>query len=1036
MNFPHILVVSASAGSGKTFALSRRYITFLLSPEISSAPRNILAITFTNKAAGEMKHRIIRSLKEIAIGDARALSDALIDIKLKENSLCQAAGKVLDELLDRYSDLKVQTIDSFLTSVIKSSTLELDLPPNFEIVLDSSASLNFVLDELLSRVYPNSQGEDRDITHLFIELLNEILRINEEAGWDIKGVILDNISVLREQEFLKGQVLKKISSYKDYENKRNHIAESIKGFLAGTEARLNFKKHFLNAAGKFIEDRQFQPWDSKMFLKQDISELCKKGSSPSEKDQKSWEGICKDISLLAEIIAHCRFAPFINFLTLFDEGIQLFKDRQQSIFIEDLNVYLRSLLVKEGIVPEIYFHLGDRILHFFIDEFQDTSRFQWENLSPLVEETLSKAGSLFYVGDKKQAIYEFRGGESALFDEAKVTFPSVAGRVEERFPETNYRSRENIVSFANKTFSEDSLMLWIEKCNLSKETVDTTILLKTYAHSAQKADQRDDKKGGLVKVERISPQEQLNKEAMDIEIGSHLADVLKKDILGRFSPSDIAVLVRTNDEASLVTKVLTRTGISVASERTLNISSNTLIQEIVSFLAFLDSPIDNLSFACFISGDIFQKVSGLSRNEIFSFLLQNRSLEGPHRQSLYVLFRDRFPQVWEKHIEEYFNAVGFLPVYDLVFRILQKYNVFQRFADDEGFFYQFLEVLKQTEKDAVSSPRPFLDYWYSERKKENFEVVLPEYTDAVKVLTIHKAKGLGFPVVIIPFAYLNNSSINRAFEKHSADSIIPYYINKGYIGVSPKLRALYKQKFNSQLVNELNTFYVAVTRAKEELYIFLPNYKSATGKLSVPVFPEEDVLQIGMPLDCSARAVEQKEEHLYPALTNEWQDKLHRPRIRTDELTNFTRKEARERGILIHRFLADVERLPEKWRESLEQLFVCFTEEDREIIPVVKGFFEVEPFRKWFILPESVLVWCEKEIVDIDGSAHRVDRVLLYPEKVVAIDFKCGEPRTEEHSQQVATYLELLSGIFPDKTKEGWLVYVDDMTQEKVPWEE
>ncbi|MCK4326784.1 Dna2/Cas4 domain-containing protein, partial [bacterium] len=158
--------------------------------------------------------------------------------------------------------------------------------------------------------------------------------------------------------------------------------------------------------------------------------------------------------------------------------------------------------------------------------------------------------------------------------------------------------------------------------------------------------------------------------------------------------------------------------------------------------------------------------------------------------------------------------------------------------------------------------------------------------------------------------------------------------------------------------------------------------------------------------------------------------------IRTDELTDTTRKEAMERGTLIHRFLSDVERLPEKWRESLEQLFVCFTEEDREIIPVVKSFFEVETFRRWFVLPESVLVWCEKEIVDIDGSAHRVDRVLLYPEKVVAIDFKCGEPRTGEHRQQVATYLKLLSGIFPDKTKEGWLVYVDDMTQEEVLWEE
>ncbi|MCK4325826.1 UvrD-helicase domain-containing protein, partial [bacterium] len=588
---------------------------------------------------------------------------------------------------------------------------------------------------------------------------------------------------------------------------------------------------------------------------------------------------------------------------------------------------------------------------FFIDEFQDTSRFQWENLSPLIEETLSKAGSLFYVGDKKQAIYEFRGGESALFDEVKTAFPSVADKIEEKYPEVNYRSRENIVSFINKTFSENNLRLWIERCKLNEETTDIAMLLKTYAHSQQKPDQKEDKKGGLVKVERISPQEQLKKEEMDTEIGKHLVALIKKGILGRFSPSDIAILVRTNNEASTVTRVLTGADISVASEKTLDISSNTLIQEIVSFLSFLDSPIDNLSFACFISGDIFQKVSGLSRDRVFSFLLKNRGLEGPIRSSLYVLFRDRFPQVWKKYIEEYFNAVGFLPLYDLAFRILKKYNVFRDFPDDEGFFYQFLEVLKETGKEVVSSAKPFLDYWYSEKeKKEDFQVVLPEYTNAVKVLTIHKAKGLGFPVVIIPFAYLNNSPINEAFEKEGADSAIPYYINKGYTAVSPRLKALYKERFSTRLLNELNTFYVAVSRAKDELYIFLPNYKRATGKLHVPLFPERHILQIGTPLDYSSREAGKKAKHLYPTLRNEWHDKLHRPRIETGELIDTARKEAIERGTLIHKFLAGVERLPEAWREGINKLFARVSGKDRNIVPFMEGFFERETFRKWFTL--------------------------------------------------------------------------------------
>ncbi|MCD5401418.1 UvrD-helicase domain-containing protein, partial [candidate division NPL-UPA2 bacterium] len=650
MDFPHILVIAASAGAGKTYSLSERYINFLLSPAIKASPRHILAITFTNKAAGEMKERIISRLKEIALSDS----------ELKES-----ARMKLDELLDRYSDLRVQTIDSFLTSVTRSSALELGLPPHFEIVLDSSPALSFVLDELLSRVYQSSRGKQGGIARLFLDLLYELLRMDEETGWDIKRVILKNISDLRKQRFLKGQKFKKLFSYQDIEKKRDSLREALEDFLKGGEGVLDFKKHFVKAANKFIKDRQYQPWESEMFLKREAGELCRKNSPVSPEHQKAWERIREDISSLAEITAHGRFAPFLNFVDLFEDGLQSFKDRSQTIFIEDLNVHLKRFLDKEGIVPEVYFHLGEWISHFFIDEFQDTSRLQWENLFPLIEETLSKRGSLFYVGDRKQAVYRFRGGESALFEEVKRSFPSVEGKsIEERFPEINYRSRENIISFINKTFSPENLALWAKDTDIDAEVPDFSSLLATYAHSAQKIDPQGEKKGGLVRVERIPSREPLRKEELDMAIGKRLVGLIHDNIIPRFPPSDIAILVRTNSEASWVTGVLTRAGLPVASEKTLDISSNSLVRELVSFLAFLDSPVDNFSFACFISGDIFLKVSALTRKEIFSFLLENRKGERP----LYTLFRERFPEVWQEHLEEYFRAAGFLPPYDLISR--------------------------------------------------------------------------------------------------------------------------------------------------------------------------------------------------------------------------------------------------------------------------------------------------------------------------------------------------------------------------------
>lgn len=1002
-DFPHIQVLAASAGSGKTSALSKRYIDFLLSSTIKTSPRNILAITFTNKAAMEMKVRVISNLKEIVLGDS------------KQKGL---AGKKLDELLDKYSDFKIQTIDSFLSSVIFSSALELGLSPQFEIVLDPFPALKFVLDELLSGVYSNGPN-----TRSFLNLLNELLQIEQEkVGWDVKRLILKNITSLRRQKLLKGQRLKTSFSLKDMKERRRSLKESIESFLAaGQKDGLKFKKYFLDAAKNFLEDKE-QPWGKDWFCK-DMSALCNKGAEPISYHKKAWEDIREDVGVLAEIAAHRHFAPFMNIIGLFEKGVQSFKERQQTVFIDELNLLLGEFLDRGGeVVPEIYFHLGDRIAHFFIDEFQDTSRLQWESLLPLIEESLSKRGSLFYVGDKKQAIYSFRGGESALFDQAKK-FESVEKLYEESRKE-NYRSRANIVSFVNRTFSLENLTRWAASCEIGKEIADLSLLGEIYADSAQRPDLKN--KGGLVRVERISPEIALNKEGLEAEIKKHLVRLIKDDLLARFSPGKIAVLVRTNNEAAWITGLLASAGIPVASEKTLDISSNHLVCEIVSLLTFLDSPIDNFSFASFISGEIFLKATGLKREKIFSLLLKHRKPNRP----LYPLFRDEFKGEWQDYLEEHFNAVGFLPPYDLTGRILKRYGVFKNFPDEEGFFYQLLEVLKQCEGKGKNSLKEFLSRWSDEEeKKEDFQVVLPKYADAVQVQTIHKAKGLEFPVVIYPEAYLKKKAINEVYEK-SGNEFIPYRVNKDRIKVSPKLRRLYQKELAAQLIDELNAFYVAVTRPKDELYIFTPNYRDNKEQLPVPILFEEDVFILGQHLCQLPAAAREGQKHTYPPLTNEWQDKLCRLPIQTDDLADGKRRQAKQRGTLIHNFLAQIERLHlEHWREELVTLFSCLPE---ETIPLMRRFFDNDDLRRWFILPDEVSIFCEKEIVSQNGQLYRADRVLVWPEKVVVIEFKSGEPRSKEHRRQLLGYLKLIAEIHPEKTLSGRLVYVDELSQEKV----
>lgn len=1014
LEFPHIQVMSASAGAGKTHALSKRYIDFLLSSTIKTSPRNILAITFTNKAAMEMKGRIISDLKKIALGGS--------DRK-------EIAERCLNELLDRFSDLKIQTIDSFLTSITISSALELGLPPYSEIVLDSSPALNIVFDELLSQVYPHGPK-----TNIFLDLLDELLQIEEGLSWDIKRIILNNISNLRKQKFLSGQKLKKAFSFEDMKEEREPLAASIRKFLEMTEDGLNLNQKFKRAANKLLIDGR-DPWESKYFFKEDAEEICNKDSvlALTTKHREAWKEIRRRVSSLAEIKAHCRFAPFINIVTLFEEGLQSYKERHQIIFIEDLALLLGSFLSKKGIVPEIYFYLGDRISHYFIDEFQDTSFLQWQNLYPLIEETLSKKGSLFYVGDKKQAIYGFRGGESTLFDKAKYDFLSVEEKgIKEEFSKINYRSRANIVGFINEIFSSDNLTSWIDGELEKKKDMDfnLSLLLETYAYVDQGVPEREESKDGLIRVERALPDEPLEKEELDREIGRRLVSLIQNDIISRYSYGEIAILVRTNIEASLITEILTGANIPVASERTLSIRSNYLVQEIVSLLKFLDSPIDNFAFASFISGEIFLKVTALSQETIHSFFLENRKPERP----LYVIFRKRFPEIWQDHLEEYFNVVGFLPPYDLVSRFLKRYHVFQDFVGDEGFFFQLLEVLKGREAEGKNSLKAFLDLWNKEEEKgEEFQVVLPGYTNAIKVLTIHKAKGLGFPVVISPFTYIENKRILQVHEREGENSI-PYRINKDQVRASSKLKGLYQKVFTTQLIEELNTFYVLLTRAEDELYIFLPNYKSMTGKFQAPILLEEAVLEIGNRIDRPPKVLEERRGHIHPEVLNEWQDKLYRPLVNTDELVDTARKRAKERGISIHKFLARIERLNEEWKNELEGMFNSLSRREKEIVPLMRDFFNSESLQRWFVLPSDVRVFCEREIVDEDGLLHRVDRLLVSPKEVLAIEFKSGESRCEEHRRQVTGYLELLSKVYPDKALEGWLVYVDELFEEKVEW--
>jgi ATP-dependent exoDNAse (exonuclease V) beta subunit len=1017
MSDPYIHVISASAGSGKTHTLMERYLHFLFSPTFRSLS-DILAITFTNKATDEMKRRIIGELKK----------KALFSCNPSEKEI---ANNRLDELFDRYSDFRIQTIDAFLTSVGTVSALELGFPPHLEITLDPKPIFNLVLDELLDMVHQDSND---GITQCFLQFLDEIFELETAPGWNIKKTILDKISPLINQATLRGYKIQRMFSHQELKKYQERVREGVAEFIKISANELNFKKFFTDAAESFVDGKK-NPWDSAMFKKDDVSGICNKGSTITPDHEKTWQEILAGVSLLSEMTSHRELCPFIDVMTFFDKTLELLKHRKQIILMTDLNLRLKDFLYKQGIVPEVYFYLGDKISHFFIDEFQDTSRLQWENLFPLIEESLAKTGSLFYVGDKKQAIYRFRGGDSSLFDEAKGAFLSVdKDNIKEEFSKINYRSREQIISFVNHIFSRDNLQKWIQE---NKSEADLAIIYDTYSHVQQKPNYGEKSRGGFVCVKKIPTEGKLNRDEIDAEIKSQLVSLLKNQILNRFSQSKVAIIVRTNQEVAWITSILSAQNITVTSGETLDISSDHLTCEIVRFLTFLDSPIDNFSFACFISGDIFCKATGLKQEDIFEFLLKRRKNSKP----LYILFREEYDEIWNIYIEPYFHAVGFLPVYDLASKIVKEYKILQNFSEYEGFFYQLLEILKYGESIGASNLKAFLAKWNDEEKtdedKKIFQAVLPDYVDAVKVWTIHKAKGLQSPVVIIPFAYLSNKPINRIYEIGENDNCIPYQINEKRRGVSSRLEELYQKEFSLQLTDELNAFYVALTRAEDELYVFVPEYKDMKGKLAAPIFFDENpVMEYGKPEGRDTKAQRHKgtkDMRIYSPVLYKWQDKLANKKKKIKDIAV---EKAEKRGRLVHEFLAGIKQLSTEWERELEAMFAALSEEQQEIIPPMRKFFNNKDIRKWFILTDGMSsdyeVYCEKEIVDAYGSIHRPDRMLVSPEMVITLEFKTGEVYDESHQHQVREYLHLAADIYPNKRIEGWLVYVDELIQKRV----
>ncbi|MEK6646827.1 MAG: UvrD-helicase domain-containing protein [Candidatus Firestonebacteria bacterium] len=1022
LDLPQISVVSASAGSGKTYILAKKYIKLLISSTSKSddvfALQNILAITFTNKAAIEMKNRILDLLKKIALdkfANPEEKADILFYLSVDEQFARVKAQNIINYIVRKYNFFQVQTIDSFVNSVLSSSAFKLSLSANFKIEDNYQDYFVYSLDKQIDKA-----GMDKKVLNIFHSFIMQYLQIENKKGWSPKNDILSIINTLFKSTNTYGKEFKKNKSNNiDLGYKKENVVKLIRKLNDNLPEGIH--KTFEKSLNKYIENNynNFSIDEMPDFTKDKIPVSIK--TIVPDNIEKLWQDIRIGIDEICTMEAGNIFDCYIDIFDMVAEDFNYLSKKDNVLFLEELNKKAKVIFGdKLTSVSELYLRLATRFNHFLIDEFQDTSKLQWQNLFLMIEEALSTGGTLFYVGDKKQAIYRFRGGEIYLFDEAKKQF-NVKSQTE--FLSKNFRSQKEIVEFNNWIFSKKNLEKFILDYNTHKKNIldnsDINNIISIFEDSQQTF--KKENICGYVRMESI--------DAKNIEKRNEITKdkilYCLSDLKNRFQYKDIAILLRENSDVDTLTRWLLEKNIPVESDKTLNIRENPLIKELISFMKFLNSPIDNLSFASFILGNIFTAVSGLKKEDIQGFILKFRKKD----IYLYKEFQAKLPEVWDKFIDEFFKNVGFIPLYEFTVNIISKFEIPKNFPKYHGFFMKLLDLIKSQEEEntGISS---FLEYF--DNVKETDLYVNVTDANSVKISTIHKSKGLEFLVVILPFLEMDiKAGTNSFIVSSETEQLVLFSNKKSYRDFSISLNEKYKEEYKRSFIDELNSVYVAFTRAKYELHIFIPAKCGNSDNPAKFLIPDTN-LERGAKKCYETNDFIKKSEliNLHSLKHKNWMHLLK------NEFIYRGNKENLLKGDILHFILSSIGNLHNEDKvliieEAIKKAKIKFPYANNfeEFEEVIRKLIEKESFKKFFFV-EDGYVFQEKEIVSSTGDTKRIDRIIIKQNEIWIIEYKSSEK--ELHKKQVMEYIDLLKNIDISKKIQAFLVYLDTLSMEEV----
>lgn len=1028
IGFPHALLISASAGSGKTYTLAQRYAMFLLGDRKHESspmrPENIIAVTFTNNAAKEMKQRILKYLKDLALGknpDAEKVSTAL---GVSSEQLKEISAKKVSELLDSYSDFQVQTIDSFFSGIFRLSASELNYPPDMETIFSSSAITDAGVAALLSLA-----GKPGVLDQKSSDWLLENMPKKTAFQWNPAEAIRDAFDGFLGME---SALPHSISIPEEDEKSVDRIFKQVKKDLAGIYTQI---------PEEFIREKM-RDLDS-IRTPSDLIVLYSSGTFgffdghrkrsilneiPNAMDIVG--RVNAEVCELVEAYSKAYYRPYMRIYDIFREKTEMIKRKMiNSIPISDISKKL-SDYISRYTVPEIYYNLGSRLNHFMIDEFQDTSRLQWNVMLPLIEEALSSRGSLFLVGDIKQAIYRFRYADYKIMSSLMQNSSEAAhglntsmlpyGLEIENLP-LNYRSGGVITDYVYDVFRK-RLPLLLSHYNLRDFTGLTSYQQQPKTENIGK---------GYVRCQIIDT----STEDWEEDYRNCLVSTVR-EAMKRHSCRDIALLVNRNADVEDTVALLSSENIPSASYSSLDIRKRPVIMEILSLLQFLDKPFDDLAFFSFVNGEIFARTA-LPPDCSLNAELAKR----PRGEMLYVYFRnsDKFSTCWNEYFDPLFRKSGYLPLYELVCHIYDLYALFDNFPTEQAALAKFQEVVASVAGKGINTIGAFLEYADisdpDEDSKTAFAVAMPEALDAIQVMTWHKSKGLGFPVVINVIQAKRKRSGSGIGFYEGKDGIYPFYSVANLEKLSDFLKNAKLVENIEELVQSLNTMYVICTRAKEELYnIVLREPKNDRNTPVLPDFSDIfDAYQAGT-VDSSKKVSEEKADSPLKAISGQ----KDRQPLMNPYPASMPEGDSiqRSRGELIHAVIAKFAKKAENDKDLhtvigdiYDEIYPCYFAEKglfskEEDIEMIVRFITDRSVNEFFAKNVETETLVEEEFIDSFGNLLRMDMVRITSDCVSVIDFKTGRPHTEKYRRQLLHYMRTLGQVYGRQVK-GYIAYIN-----------